>query len=57
MSATQTQTAKPRGRVKVETGAKRVRAYLGAEPVADTAGPLLVYVDGVLQDRPRTKFS
>ena len=43
MSATQTQTAKPRGRVKVETGAKRVRAYLGGEPVADTTGPLLVW--------------
>jgi uncharacterized protein (DUF427 family) len=32
-----------RGRVKVEQGAKRVRAYLGGELVADTIRPLLVW--------------
>jgi uncharacterized protein (DUF427 family) len=32
-----------RGRVRVEHGHKRVRAYLGGELVADTATPLLVW--------------
>lgn len=32
-----------RGRVKVETGQKRVRAYLDGELVADTLAPLLVW--------------
>jgi uncharacterized protein (DUF427 family) len=32
-----------RGRVRVETGQKRVRAYLGGEVVADTTAPLLVW--------------
>ncbi len=32
-----------RGRVKVEAGAKRVRAYLGGELVADTRTPWLVW--------------
>jgi uncharacterized protein (DUF427 family) len=32
-----------RGRVRVERGAKRVRAYLGGELVADTTHPLLVW--------------
>jgi uncharacterized protein (DUF427 family) len=32
-----------RGRVRVEQGKKRVRAYLGGELVADTARPLLVW--------------
>jgi uncharacterized protein (DUF427 family) len=32
-----------RGRVRVEQGAKRVRAYLGGELVADTTNPLLVW--------------
>jgi len=32
-----------RGRVRVEHGAKRVRAYLGGEQVADTTRPLLVW--------------
>jgi uncharacterized protein (DUF427 family) len=39
-------TASPteaRGRVRVEQGAKRIRAYLGGEVVADTTGPLLVW--------------
>jgi uncharacterized protein (DUF427 family) len=38
-------TARPaaRGRVRIETGRKRVRAYLGGEVVADTTAPLLVW--------------
>jgi uncharacterized protein (DUF427 family) len=32
-----------RGRVKVEPGAKRVRAYLGGHLVADTVAPILVW--------------
>jgi uncharacterized protein (DUF427 family) len=36
-------TTVPRGRVRVEQGAKRVRAYLGGEVVADTTRPLLVW--------------
>jgi uncharacterized protein (DUF427 family) len=32
-----------RGRVRLETGAKRVRAYLGGEVVADTISPVLVW--------------
>ena len=36
-------TSVPRGRVRVEQGAKRVRAYLGGELVADTTRPLLVW--------------
>ncbi len=32
-----------RGRVRVERGSKRVRAYLGGEPVADTSHPILVW--------------
>jgi uncharacterized protein (DUF427 family) len=32
-----------RGRVRVEMGTKRVRAYLGGEPVADTTKPVLVW--------------
>ncbi len=37
-----TTTAK-RGSVRIETGAKRIRAYLGGEVVADTTAPLLVW--------------
>jgi uncharacterized protein (DUF427 family) len=33
----------PRGRIRIETGAKRVRAYLGGELVADTVRPVLVW--------------
>jgi uncharacterized protein (DUF427 family) len=40
MSETSTTT---RGRVRVEHGQKRVRAYLGGELVADTSRPLLVW--------------
>ena len=43
MSTTTAETSKPRGRIRIETGAKRVRAYLGGEVVADTARPLLVW--------------
>ena len=32
-----------RGRVRVEQGAKRVRAYLGGELLADTTRPRLVW--------------
>lgn len=32
-----------RGRVRVETGAKRIRAFLGAVAIADTRRPLLVW--------------
>jgi uncharacterized protein (DUF427 family) len=37
------ETVSGRGRVRVEHGQKRVRAYLGGELVADTTGPLLVW--------------
>ena len=43
MSATRAKTSKPRGRITVEPSAKRVRAYLGGELVADTTAPLLVW--------------
>ena len=36
-------TTQARGRVRVEHGAKRIRAYLGGELVADTTEPLLVW--------------
>ena len=41
MSDTTTQTT--RGQVRTEPGAKRVRAYLGGEVVADTIHPVLVW--------------
>jgi uncharacterized protein (DUF427 family) len=40
---TKTETGKTRGRVRIEEGAKRVRAYLGGEVVADTTHPMLVW--------------
>jgi uncharacterized protein (DUF427 family) len=43
MSTTTAKTSKPRGQIRLETGAKRVRAYLGGEVVADTARPVLVW--------------
>jgi uncharacterized protein (DUF427 family) len=43
MSATPAETDKARGRIRIETGAKRVRAYLGGELVADTTRPVLVW--------------
>jgi uncharacterized protein (DUF427 family) len=43
MSTTGTDSSKTRGRIRLETGAKRVRAYLGGELVADTTRPVLVW--------------
>jgi uncharacterized protein (DUF427 family) len=43
MSTTTAKTSKPRGRIRIETGAKRVRAYLGGEVVADSTRPVLVW--------------
>ncbi len=40
---TTTKTTQTRGRVRVEHGSKRIRAYLGGELVADTTHPLLVW--------------
>jgi uncharacterized protein (DUF427 family) len=40
---TKTETGKTRGRVRIEEGAKRIRAYLGGEVVADTTRPMLVW--------------
>ena len=42
MSVT-TDTRKAHGRIRIEQGAKRIRAYLGGELVADTVHPLLVW--------------
>ena len=43
MSITTAEAKKTRGRVRVEPGAKRVRAYLGGQVVADTTRPILVW--------------
>ena len=43
MTMTTTAASPARGRVRVETGRKRVRAYLGGQVVADTTAPLLVW--------------
>jgi uncharacterized protein (DUF427 family) len=43
MSATTAATNRPRGRIRIETGVKRVRVYLGGEVVADTTRPVLVW--------------
>ena len=43
MSAVQAEAATGRGRIRLETSAKRVRAYLGGEVVADTLHPVLVW--------------
>jgi uncharacterized protein (DUF427 family) len=42
MSA-KTDPSKRRGQIRIEPGAKRVRAYLGGELVADTVRPVLVW--------------
>lgn len=42
-TVTRSMATEQRGRVRVEPGAKRVRAYLGGELVADTTRPLLVW--------------
>src|SRR5215217_7657660 len=38
-----TSTAETRGSIRTETSAKRVRAYVGGEVVADTTRPVLVW--------------
>jgi len=43
MSVTTAKTNEPRGRIRIETGAKRVRAYLGGEAVVDSSRPVLVW--------------
>jgi uncharacterized protein (DUF427 family) len=43
VNATREDTTQARGRVRVEVGTKRIRAYLGGELVADTVRPLLVW--------------
>ena len=43
MSSTIDKTTRVRGRVRVEHGAKRIRAFLGGELVVDTTHPLLVW--------------
>src|SRR5215468_1398972 len=43
MTTTAGRTSKPRGRIRIENGQKRVRAYLGGEVVADTIRPVLVW--------------
>jgi|Tabmets5t2r1_1033131.scaffolds.fasta_scaffold02482_5 uncharacterized protein (DUF427 family) len=45
MSRTKTETSKTksRGRIRIETGAKRVRAYLGDVAIVDTIRPVLVW--------------
>jgi uncharacterized protein (DUF427 family) len=43
MRTTTADTKTPRGRIRLENGAKRVRAFLGGEVVADTVRPLLVW--------------
>src|ERR1700749_5029554 len=43
MGTTTAETTKPPGRIRIETGAKRVRAYLGGAVVADTTRPVLVW--------------
>ena len=40
---TQDRKRSTRGRIRVETGAKRIRAFLGGVAVADTSSPLLVW--------------
>jgi uncharacterized protein (DUF427 family) len=42
-STTQEKPARGRGRIRVETGGKRIRAFLGGVAVADTTRPLLVW--------------
>jgi uncharacterized protein (DUF427 family) len=43
VSATAAKASESRGSVRIERGAKRVRAYLGSELVAETSRPLLVW--------------
>jgi uncharacterized protein (DUF427 family) len=43
MTTTTAETSQARGGIRTEPGAKRVRAYLGGEAVADTTRPVLVW--------------
>jgi uncharacterized protein (DUF427 family) len=43
MSTTKSNRHKTRGRIRIEPGSKRVRAYLGGDLVADTTRPVLVW--------------
>jgi uncharacterized protein (DUF427 family) len=43
MTTVAARTNTPRGGIRIESGAKRVRAYLGGEVVADTTRPVLVW--------------
>jgi uncharacterized protein (DUF427 family) len=43
MSTPAAETKPTGGRIRIERGAKRVRAYLGSEVVADTTRPVLVW--------------
>ncbi len=43
MSTAQAEAGTARGRIKIEPGAKRVRAFLGGHVVADTIHPVLVW--------------
>jgi uncharacterized protein (DUF427 family) len=43
MTSVAATTNTPHRRIRIETGAKRVRAYLGGEVVADTTRPVLVW--------------
>ena len=43
MTTTKAEADRSRVRVRIESGAKRVRAYLGAEVVVDTTRPVLVW--------------
>jgi uncharacterized protein (DUF427 family) len=49
MTTVAADTTKPHERIRIETGAERVRAYLGGEVVADTARPVLVWCDGAVK--------
>jgi uncharacterized protein (DUF427 family) len=43
MTITKLEKAKARGSVRIERGAKRIRAFLGGEAVVDTTRPVLVW--------------
>ncbi len=43
MSAITAKTSETRERIRIEPGAKRIRAYLGGEAVVDTTRPMLVW--------------
>ena len=43
MATTRQETNRARGRIRIEPGAKRVRAYLGGEVIVDSIRPMLVW--------------